>query len=203
MDEAQHDGIEVARVYAQALLELADHEGAAEDVLTELDQLGELFDKVPDLEPLLTNPLVEEETKSSLIETSLRGKLHELTVNTLEVMNQKGRLGLVRGLIVAYREAFEVERGIQKVRVVSAVPLNDRQREEITRVAARITGHTPRLAETVDESLIGGVVLYAGDRKLDVSLRRDLNEAAARLAERASLEMQRGADRYVDEEPTA
>lgn len=203
MDEVQHDGIEVARVYAQALLELAEQAGAAEDVLTELDQLGELLDKVPDLEPLLTNPLVEEETKSNLIESSLRGKLHELTVNTLEVMNQKGRLGLMRGLIVAYREAFETARGIQKVRVVSAVPLNDRQREEITRVAARITGHTPRLAEAIDESLIGGVVLYAGDRKLDVSLRRDLNEATERLAERSSLEMQRGAGRYVDEEPTA
>jgi len=203
VDELHTDGIEIARIYAQALLELADQEESAEQVLSELEQFGELLDRAPDLEPLLTNPLVEEETKSTLIERFLRDRLHELIVNTLEVMNQKGRLGLARSLIAAYREAYETARGIQKVRVVSAVPLNDRQREQISRVAARITGRTPRLAEAVDESLIGGVVLYAGDRKLDASLRRDLREAAERMAERASIEMQRGAGRYVDEEPTA
>lgn len=195
--ELRQEGLEIARVYAEALLELAELEGVAERVLTELEQLTELLDRVPDLEPLLTNPLVETADKSALIEQFLRQHLHELVVNTLEVMNQKGRLGLVRGLVVTYRDAFERARGIEKVQVVSAAPLNDEQRGEIARVAGRITGHKARLVESVDESLIGGVVLYAGDQKLDLSLRRDLREAANRLAGRTSVEMQRGAERYV------
>lgn len=195
--ELRQEGLEIARVYAEALLELAELEGVAEQVLAELEQLTELLDRVPDLEPLLTNPLVETADKSALIEQFLRQHLHELVVNTLEVMNQKGRLGLVRGLVVTYRDAFERARGIEKVQVVSAAPLNDEQRGEIARVAGRITGHKARLVESVDESLIGGVVLYAGDQKLDLSLRRDLREAANRLAGRTSVEMQRGAERYV------
>jgi F-type H+-transporting ATPase subunit delta len=199
--EIRQDGIEVARVYAEALLELAEADGVADEVLQQLDAFGRLLDRVPKLEPLLTNPFVETASKSALIERDLRDRLHDLIVNTLEVMNRKGRLGLARSLIVAYRDAFETARGIQQVRVVSALPLNDRQRDEIARAAARFTGRTPRLVEAVDESLIGGVVLYAGDRKLDASLRRDLEEAEDRLAERASAEMQRGAERYVEEEP--
>jgi len=198
--EIRQEGLEIARVYAEALLQLAEAEDVAEEALAELEQLVALLDRVPELEPLLTNPLVATADKSAMIERFLRPDLHELVVNTLEVMNQKGRLGLIRGLAMAYRNVFESARGIEKVRVLSALPLNDEQRAEIARVAGHITGHKARLEETVDESLIGGVVLYAGDQKLDLSLRQHLREAANRLAARASVEMQRGAERYVQGE---
>lgn len=176
MAHAGHQASNVAQVYARALLGLAEEAEAAESVLEELEGLRALLDRLPELERLFASPLVEAEDKARMLEERLRGRAGDLVVDCLQVMNRKGRLGLVRELVTAYRELYEDARGIVGVRVVTAVPLTDEQRREIAEVASRITGKRARLDEAVDPSLLGGVVLYADDRKLDASVRRRVEE---------------------------
>lgn len=202
MAHAGHEASNVAQVYAQALLGLAEEAEAAESVLEELEGLRALLDRLPELERLFASPLVEPEDKARMLEERLRGRAGDLVVDCLQVMNRKGRLGLVRELVAAYRELYEEARGIVGVRVVTAVPLTDEQRREIAEVASRITGKRARLDESVDPSLLGGVVLYADDRKLDASVRRRVEEVGERLLARTVSEMQQGADRYVETEST-
>lgn len=198
MAHAGHQASNVAQVYAQALLGLAEEAEAAESVLEELEGLRALLDRLPELVRLFASPLVEAEDKARMLEERLRGRAGDLVVDCLQVMNRKGRLGLVRELVTAYRGLYEDARGIVGVRVVTAVPLNDEQRREIAEVASRITGKRARLDETVDPSLLGGLVLYADDRKLDASVRRRIEEVGDRLFARTVSEMHRGADRYVE-----
>lgn len=202
MAHAGHQASNVAQVYAQALLGLGEEAEAAESVLEELEGLRALLDRLPELERLFASPLVEAEDKARMLEERLRGRAGDLVVDCLQVMNRKGRLGLVRELVTAYRELYEDARGIVGVRVVTAVPLTDEQRREIAEVASRITGKRARLDEAVDPSLLGGVVLYADDRKLDASVRRRVEEVGERLLARTVSEMQQGADRYVETEST-
>lgn len=202
MAHAGHQASNVAQVYARALLGLAEEAEAAESVLEELEGLRALLDRLPELESLFASPLVEAEDKARMLEERLRGRAGDLVVDCLQVMNRKGRLGLARELVTAYRELYEEARGIVGVRVVTAVPLTDEQRREIAEVASRITGKRARLDEAVDPSLLGGVVLYADDRKLDASVRRRVEEVGERLLARTVSEMQQGADRYVETEST-
>lgn len=202
MAHAGHQASNVAQVYARALLGLAEEAEAAESVLEELEGLRALLDRLPELESLFASPLVEAEDKARMLEERLRGRAGDLVVDCLQVMNRKGRLGLVRELVTAYRELYEDARGIVGVRVVTAVPLTDEQRREIAEVASRITGKRARLDEAVDPSLLGGVVLYADDRKLDASVRRRVEEVGERLLARTVSEMQQGAARYVETEST-
>lgn len=202
MAHAGHQASNVAQVYARALLGLAEEAEAAESVLEELEGLRALLDRLPELERLFASPLVEAEDKARMLEERLRGRAGDLVVDCLQVMNRKGRLGLVRELVTAYRELYEDARGIVGVRVVTAVPLTDEQRREIAEVASRITGKRARLDEAVDPSLLGGVVLYADDRKLDASVRRRVEEVGERLLARTVSEMQQGAARYVETEST-
>lgn len=202
MPHAGHEALNVAHVYAQALLGLAEEADVGEPVLAELEALRELLDRLPELERLFASPLVEAEAKAQLLEEQLRGRAGDLVVDCLQVMNRKGRLGLLRELVTTYRELYEEARGILGVRVVTAVPLTDEQRREIAEVASHITGKEARLDEAVEPSLLGGVVLYAGDRKLDASVRRRIEEAGERLLARTAAEMHRGAGRYVETEST-
>lgn len=202
MAHAGHQASNVAQVYARALLGLAEEADAGESVLEELEGLRALLDRLPELERLFASPLVEAEDRARMLEDRLRGRAGDLVVDCLQVMNRKGRLGLVRELVTAYRELYEDARGIVGVRVVTAVPLTGEQRREIAEVASRITGKRARLDEAVDPSLLGGVVLYADDRKLDASVRRRIEEVGDRLFARTASEMHRGADRYVETEST-
>lgn len=61
------------------------------------------------------------------------------------------------------------------VTVTSAVPLNDSQTKEITEALKKRLGRDVRLQTEVDENLIGGAVISAGDVVIDGSLRARLD----------------------------
>lgn len=180
----------VARVYSGVVLGLADQAGAADDVLDELDGLKDLLDRDPDFERAMASPLVDAEARRDMVEKALRGQASDLVVNSLQVMNDKGRLGLLRAFIEGYRQDYEKANGITEVDVTTAEPLTSEQRERAERVASTWTGGSVRLVEIVDPSIIGGMVFRAGDRKLNRSVSRELDIMKARLFDRASQQIQ-------------
>ena len=179
----------VAGVYARALLGLALERDEADQVEAELADLAGLMAAKPELAAYLGSPLVEDEVRTALIEKALRPRANELVVNTLQVMNTKGRLDLLPALAEAYRLENEHRRGEVDVEVTTAVALSDELRERITETASRYAGRTARLVEKVDPGLLGGLVLKIGDQKIDGSLSRRIHDAREGLFERASQEL--------------
>jgi len=180
----------IARLYAGATLELAEAAGASESVLEELGGLAELLERDPNIERALSSPLVDTEVRRELLETALRGRASDLVVNSLQVMNRKGRLSLLRAFIEGYRREFEAMKGITEVELVVAEPLSTEQRTRAQQVAEKWTGGPVRLLERVDSEIIGGLIFKAGDRKLNRSVSRELDIMASRLFDRASEHVQ-------------
>lgn len=179
----------VARVYADSLLALAEEAGQGDETLDELDGIVALQERDPDLAAFFASPLVDEQARRRTVEKSLRGEVSDLVVNTLQVMNNKGRLDLLPALAAAYREALDALRGRVDVSITSAVPLSDGLREELLGTLRRVTGREVRLDETVDADLLGGIVVSLGDRKIDYSLATDLRQLDDQLRDRASREI--------------
>ena len=187
----------VAGVYARALLELVTGRDEADAVEGELTDLAALLAADPDLAGFLSSPLVDDEARAATLERAFRSRANELVVNTLQVMNGKGRLRLVPALAEAYRLENERRRGEVDVEVTTAVELSDEMRRRITVAASRYAGRTARLVEKVDPGLLGGLVLKIGDRKIDGSLARQIHAARDGLFERASQELH-GDKSYFD-----
>ena len=187
----------VAGVYARALLGLAVDRNEADRVEAELTELAGMLAASPDLADYLASPLVELEARRAALDRALAGRASELVVNTLQVMNGKGRLALLPALAEAYRLENEGRRGEVDVEVKTAVELTDELRQRIMVAASRFAGRTARLVETVEPELLGGLVLKVGDRKIDGSLARRLHDAHDELFERASQELH-GEKSYFD-----
>ncbi len=185
----------VARLYAGSALGLASD---PEALLEELAGIGELLDRNPDVEAALASPLVDAAARRSLVETAFRGRLDDVLVNTFQVMNRKGRLGLLRAFIEGFRLELEAAQGLTEVEVVTATGLSDAQRRRTEEVAASWVGGKVRLLEEVDETVLGGMMLKAGDRKLDRTVARELETVGERLFERASQKVQELAARAAD-----
>ena len=179
----------MAGVYARALLGLALERDEANQVEAELAELAGLMAARPELAAYLGSPLVDDEVRAALLEKALRSRASELVVNTLQVMNAKGRLGLLPALAEAYRLENEHRRGEVDVEVTTAVELTADLRRRITVTASRYAGRTARLIEKVDPELLGGLVLKVGDQKIDSSLSRRIHDARQGLFERASQEL--------------
>ena len=183
VDEQQ---VAVARVYARSLLELARERGGEREILDELQQLGGELDREPAFERYLGDPGVDEADRALAIERILRGRADDLLVDTLLVMNRKGRGELARALIQAYTEEIQALAGVVRVEAVTAVPMGDAARRRLEDVLTRQLGKKVLLEESVDPALLGGMVLRIGDRKIDSSVSRELSRLRQRLLERGT-----------------
>ncbi len=175
----------VARVYAFALLGLVEESGLADTVGGELEALAREVSSDRVVAGFLASPLVGEGERRAVLEKALRGRLQDLTVDALQVMNRKGRLALVPALAVSYRRELDRRRGRVDVDVASAVPLSPALRERLQTTLARATGREPVLRERVEADLVGGLRLAIGDRKIDGSIAAQLRRLDSRLLERA------------------
>jgi F-type H+-transporting ATPase subunit delta len=129
----------------------------------------------------------------------LRGRTPDLLVDGLQVVRRKGRLGLLRAIARAYREAWMRLRKKVEVDVVTAVPLAEELRRTIAAAASRRSGREAVLRERVAPDLLGGLVVKIGDEKFDASVARELAILEQRLVARASAEILSGKE-YMEGE---
>jgi len=181
----------IGRIYSKAMLDLAEERGEADDLLGELQDLVKYLGRNPEFEQFLGSPLVDDEDRSRTLERALRGKASDLLVDALQVVNRKGRLGLLRAIAEGYRLEHGLLRGVAEATVRTAVPLGEALRTRVRESVARFTGKQPRLIEKVDPSLIGGIVIEVDGQKIDGSVASRLRELGQALERRASEEIVR------------
>jgi F-type H+-transporting ATPase subunit delta len=170
-----------ARAYAQSLLELATEAGKADQIGSELDELGRVLEQTPALTQFLRDPSISQEQRADVLRKALAGKVHPLILSTIGVMSRNGRLSELAGVTVAYRELLDARLG--KVEVAVSVPskLSDSELEEVRKRVGTALGRDVVLHQSVDESLIGGMVLRVGDQLLDGSVKTQLQNMRRRL----------------------
>ena len=186
--------LRIADVYAEALFELATEAGRVAEVRGELDELVRLLERTPEFGKFLTSRALEAEGRAAGLERMFRGKLDDLVLHTLLVMNEHGRCDLLKALHRRFVLRQESAANEVEVTVTSAVKLGRSERAEIEAIAARISDKRPLVAYVVDPDILGGLILQVADLRLDNSVRRHLHVARWRFFERGErgLEMRAG-----------
>jgi len=102
--------------------------------------------------------------------------------NFIRVLAENGRLGILTEIAALY-EALraEAEKALE-VTVSSAFELNDAQKQKITAGLTQRMNRKITLNCVTDKQLLGGVVIRAGDKVIDGSVRARLGEMANALA---------------------
>ncbi len=181
--------IAISGVYARALLSLAVEQKLADRVQEELDGLLSVLDSQPALDGYFVSPGVDSGQRGEMIDRLFKGSLSDVVVDTLQVMNRKGRLGLVRALALTYGREYRDSQGIIEVHARTAVAMGEELRAKLQRAVSQYSGKEAHLVEQVDESLLGGMVLSLDDQKIDSSVAREIKDLGRRLGERASQEV--------------
>ena len=188
---------QVARVYAAALLDVAEKQGQTESVAEELDGIvGPIFRGSPDLESTLSSPVIQRTTKAPLIEKGFRGRVSDVMVNFLMVLNSKDRLSLLSHIAPAYRHLMDARAKRIRVLVRSVLPLTAEQTERLRQTVGAAYGREPVIVSQLDETLLGGMVVQVGDEVFDSSVRTRVNNLRNQLLARSSYEIQVGRDRF-------
>jgi len=165
----------VAGRYATALFEIAKEEKTLDRVEADLDAFAAALAESDDLRGMIASPIHSRADQGAAIRAlAARMDLGPELAGTLGVMAANRRLFVVEAMIAAVKGLIAVERGETTAEVRSARPLTDSQTEALAATLRERTGKTVRLAVTVDESLIGGLVVKVGSRMIDTSIRSKL-----------------------------
>lgn len=182
----------LGHVYSRAVLELAEEAGVADDLREELEGLAEVYRSDGSFRDFLVNPAIDADERRDSLERLFRGRLSDLAVDALQVLNRKGRSALLPAVVEAYRQDHDRLRDRVEVRVTSARPLADEQRQRLAATVRERTGREASFVERVDPSILGGLVVQIGDEKTDGSVATKLRNLGEALLDRASREIHSG-----------
>ena len=170
----------IARPYAKAVFELAQETGKLEQWGTLLRSISYAVDD-PTVIDLLQKPSVGSAAVGQLIIDALGDRLDEHGRNFIRLLAENGRVGILPEITAGFETLrAEAERTID-VNVTSAAPLTEQHKTELVASLEKRFGRDVRLHCEVDESLIGGAVVRAGDLVIDSSLRGRMQQLASSL----------------------
>nr|WP_233092698.1 F0F1 ATP synthase subunit delta [Paracoccus sp. IB05] len=165
----------IAARYATALFDLAKEGGALKAVEADAAALTDALAVSPDLGAMIASPVVSREEQANAIAAVAKAmKLDALTANTLGLMADKRRLFVLPQFLTVLRAQIAKEKGEVTAEVTSAVALTTEQVTKLTATLKAKVGKTVKLNATVDESLIGGLIVKLGSTMIDTSVKSKL-----------------------------
>ena len=173
--------LQLARKYSKAMFELAQEEGKLIPFGDELASVKKDLASAPQLKGYLANPQIQRQDKKELLRKLFEGELSGTVLNFLYLLVDKRRIELFDAIEDIYRSLSNEARGIVVADVTSAQELTSAQQEKIQKKLATVTGKEVTLRTHRDESLIGGVVVRIGDKRIDGSGKGRLEEMTAQL----------------------
>ncbi len=179
--EQQAHASPIALAYAQSLLDLANERKQAEPVNQELAGLRQIVDENPSFREVLTNPAISEDERAKLLDKVFRNNVSELVFNTLGVLNQKNRLGLISQISRGYDDLLDEQLGKVEVDLTVAHKLSSEQLDQARQKISQALGRDAVVHQYVDESVLGGVVVRVGDKLIDASVRYQLQAMKEQL----------------------
>ena len=169
-----------ARPYANAVYDIANQTSALDSWGDALANLASVVNDAQ-MSELLNNPEMGKQQKGDLIIKVLGDKLGEQQQNLVKLMAENGRLSIMPDVQDQYEVARAKAENKVEAEVISAFELSAQQTDELVNTLKNKLGCEVTLTTTVDESLIGGVVIKAGDTIIDASMKSQLDSLALSL----------------------
>lgn len=188
-----------ARVYSQALLDLASEQGQADAVGEEMAALSALWDREPAFAALMSSAAIDEDARAASIKNVFAARVSPLVFNLLMVLNRKRRTMILRHVAESYRHLLDRMHGRDDVFVTSAIPLKDDQRKWLVEWLRGKLKVEPVLVERVDPDILGGITIQAADRIVDVSVRKRIGDMRSALRAASDRRLREAGTRFVKE----
>lgn len=164
----------IARPYAKAVFQFALEKNALEAWSKTLKQLAFIAsDKT--IKGLLSKPQSTVQQKAAIFASVSESKLDEAATNLLIQLAGNKRLEALPAISVLYEALLAEQQKTVDVNVTSAFTLNDAEVNKLlASLKVRLGGREVKIKTEVDKSLIGGVVVHAGDLVIDASVKGKL-----------------------------
>jgi len=166
----------IAARYASAVFELAKDASDLKTLESNVQDLDTVLADSSDIRDLINSPVVSREDQANAIAAvAKKMKLMPIVSNTLALMASKRRLFVLPALVAQLRALIAEEKGEITAEVISAKAMTKTQTDKLAKAIKARIGKDVKIDATVDEELIGGLVIKVGSQMIDTSIRSKLN----------------------------
>lgn len=175
----------IARPYAKAIFELALSANQLAEWSQILIELA-LAVSLPDTVQFINNPVATSDEKIKLLLVVVprlkKAVDTQFIENLVSLLAENGRLLLIPGIAIQYEQLRAEQEKTMTVNVHSFTPLSDVQQQRLVEALTQRLKRQVALEISIDESLLGGALIQAGDLVIDGSVRGQLLKLASSLA---------------------
>jgi F-type H+-transporting ATPase subunit delta len=170
----------IARPYAQAAYEFAQAQQAL-PLWEELLRTAAETVQLPALASLLSNDRISAKQWFSLLSDILKSSVsaqvqqtNENWKNFLRLVSENKRVSILPQIYALFKEYKALHNHVSVVEVTTAIPLAAKQQQKLTDKLSKRLHYPVTLRCTVDENIVGGALVRAGDKVIDGSVRGQL-----------------------------
>ena len=171
----------LARPYAKAVFELARDKGAFDAWQEMLGTLAAIV-RLDDVRALLKDPRASREQQAEIIIAAAKDVLDDNGSNFVKVLAKYRRLAVLPAIEADFTALRAAAENTVAAELRTVVEATDAQKQAVRDALAKRLGRDVELTCEIDESLIGGALIKAGDLVIDSSVRGKLERLAARVS---------------------
>lgn len=161
--------------YAKAWMEEALQNGSVDEALRDIATITSTVDGSRDLSLFLKNPIHSRGVKQSVLDEIFKGKVSTQTMNVLNLLVAKGRVGELHAICTSFTSQHQKASGIVEASVSSPIALSQDEQNAVAKALETSLKKRVILTAHVDPSLIGGIKVRIGDQVVDGSVRHQLD----------------------------
>ena len=166
----------IAARYATAVFDIAKESKGLKALETDIGAVGAMINDSADFRNLLTSPLYGRDEQSAAVAAiAKKMKLKDTVANLLGLLASKRRLFVLPQVVATLQDMMADERGEVTAEVTSAKALTKAQSDKLAKTLKAQVGKAVTIKETVDESIIGGLIVKVGSKMIDTSIKSKLN----------------------------
>jgi len=158
--------------YGKALYEVAKEAGIEENVKSDFSQISQLLEENEEFSKLLSNPRIPVSERIAILDSIfINHQIEPYLLSVLKIFTENKDMSLIPLCYKSYLNQYHEDKNIMVVTAISAIELDESQREQVKAKLSKMTGKTIVLENRIDKTCIGGIRLEYRGHMIDASIK--------------------------------
>lgn len=166
---------QIGKRYAKAIYEISEEKNNIKENYELLNSVMVLYKTDIDFKNFIRSPLINLEEKISILKEIFKDFSNENLEILFYILN-KNRIDCIREIVTEFLKIHYAKNRILDVKAIFTRELTEEEKNKLVLQLSQKTKKEVKLEVLVDKNILGGGIIKIGDRIIDGSIRKDLDD---------------------------
>ena len=168
-------GTRVASRYAKSFIDMTMEQGVLEQAYSDMKTIEGVCESNHDFVIFLKSPIIKTDKKQAVLTEIFKGKLNKVTDAYIHLITNKKREVYLAEIATEFINQYKTKKQILTAVVTTANGIDDITRKKVMEIVKGTTTSEVVLQEKIDKNIIGGFIIRVGDKQVDASIAKKIN----------------------------